>query len=63
MKLVWLLRWMEKSTNINFYDARRQGSLEKYGVKFLRFSNKEIKYHMFSVLLEIEEKVKELIEE
>lgn len=42
------------------YDAKRQGRLEEYGVKFLRFSNKEIKYHMFSVLLEIEEKVKEL---
>lgn len=42
------------------YDAKRQGEIEKYGVTFLRFSNDEIKKNMFSVLLVIEEKVKEL---
>ena len=42
------------------YDAKRQGELEKYGVKFLRFSNDDVKKNMFSVLLVIEEKVKEL---
>ncbi|MEP5340933.1 MAG: endonuclease domain-containing protein [Algibacter sp.] len=44
------------------YDAKRQGELEKYGIKFLRFSNDEIKKNMFSVLLLIEETVKELID-
>jgi len=42
------------------YDAKRQGEIEAYGVTFLRFSNEEIKKNMFSVLLVIEEKVKEL---
>ncbi|MCL4152208.1 UNVERIFIED_CONTAM: hypothetical protein GTU68_066733 [Idotea baltica] len=46
-----------------FYDAKRQGELEGYGVKFLRFSNDEVKKNMFSVLLVIEETVKELMEE
>ena len=45
-----------------FYDANRQGRLEKYGVQFLRFSDVEVKNNMFSVLLTIEEKVKELTE-
>ena len=45
------------------YDAKRQGELEAKGVKFLRFSNNEVLQNMFSVLLVIEEKVKELIEE
>ena len=44
------------------YDAKRQGELEVYGVKFLRFSNDEIKKNMFSVLLIIEETVKGLVE-
>ena len=43
-----------------FYDAKRQGQLEAYGVQFLRFSNTEIKTNMFSVLLVIEETVREL---
>jgi very-short-patch-repair endonuclease len=43
------------------YDAKRQGELEAYGVTFLRFSNEDVKKNMFSVLLVIEEKVKELI--
>ena len=44
------------------YDAKRQGALEAYGVTFLRFSNDEVKKNMFSVLLIIEETVKDLIE-
>jgi very-short-patch-repair endonuclease len=44
------------------YDAKSQGELEAYGVRFLRFSNDEVKQHMFSVLLVIEETVKELVE-
>lgn len=44
-----------------FYDAKRQGRLEKEGVKFLRFSNEEIKHDMFSVLLIIQETVDELV--
>lgn len=44
-------------------DAQRQGEIEKYGVTFLIFQNIDIKYNMFSVLLIIEEKIKELIKE
>ncbi len=44
------------------YDAKRQGELEAYGVTFLRFSNDEVKKNMFSVLLVIEETIRELIE-
>ena len=44
------------------YDAKRQGELEAYGVTFLRFSNEEVKKNMFSVLLVIEDKVKELVD-
>ena len=44
------------------YDTKRQGELEAYGVSFLRFSNEEVKKNMFSVLLVIEEKVRELLE-
>ncbi len=44
-------------------DAQRQGEIEKYGVTFLRFQNIDIKYNMFSVLMIIEEKIKELIKE
>lgn len=44
------------------YDAKRQSELEAYGVTFLRFSNDDVKKNMFSVLLVIEEKVKELTE-
>ena len=43
------------------YDAKRQGALEVYGVKFLRFSNEDIKKNMFSISLIIEETVKELM--
>ncbi|RRA89867.1 endonuclease domain-containing protein [Paenimyroides viscosum] len=33
------------------YDAKRQGRLEKYGLKFIRFTDAQIKNEMFSVLL------------
>lgn len=42
------------------YDAKRQGQLEIYGVRFIRFSDGEVKNNMFSVILALEEKVKEL---
>ena len=42
------------------YDALRQGRLEAYGVQFLRFTDREIKKEMFSVMLELEHKVNEL---
>ena len=45
------------------YDARRQGKLEKEGVKFIRFTNEEVLKHLFNVLLAIEMKVKELVTE
>lgn len=44
-----------------FYDARRQGRLEKEGVMFIRFSDIEVKQNMFSVLLSLETKIKELL--
>ncbi|GIJ94946.1 hypothetical protein CAPN002_21640 [Capnocytophaga stomatis] len=44
-------------------DAQRQGEIEKYGVTFIRFSNEEVKYNMFSVILSLEEKIKELKKE
>ncbi|MEZ4968417.1 MAG: ribonuclease P protein component [Flavobacteriaceae bacterium] len=40
-------------------DAKRQGQLEKYGVEFIRFTDNEIKQNIFSVVLALEEKVKE----
>lgn len=42
------------------YDAKRQGELEKEGVKFIRFSTEEIKQEMFSVLIILQEKINEL---
>ncbi len=45
------------------YDAKRQSGLEAYGVTFLRFSNEEVKKNMLSVLLVIEETIKELMGE
>jgi len=45
------------------YDARRQGRLEEQGVQFIRFTNSEILNHLFSVLLTIETKVEELVEQ
>jgi len=46
-----------------FYDAKRQGCLEKEGVKFIRFSDAEIKNNMFSVLLSLETIIEELLNE
>ena len=43
------------------YDVKRQGELERYGVRFIRFSDLEIKKEMFSVLLVLEETINELI--
>lgn len=45
------------------YDAKRQIRLEKEGLKFLRFSNEEIKLHVFEVLKTIQSKVNELMSE
>ncbi|MEM7185880.1 MAG: endonuclease domain-containing protein [Bacteroidota bacterium] len=42
------------------YDVNRQGRLEEYGVRFLRFSDREVKQNMFSVELAIREAVFEL---
>ncbi len=44
-----------------FYDARRQGRLEKEGVQFIRFSDSEIKQEIFSVLLSLGAKIDELL--
>jgi len=44
------------------YDSRRQGRLEKEGVIFLRFSDIEVKKEMFSVILKLEQTIKELLE-
>ena len=43
------------------YDYHRQGALEKYGVIFLRFTDLEVKKEMFSVMLQLEQKVNELL--
>ena len=45
------------------YDARRQGRLEQEGLQFLRFTNDEILNDLFNVLLAIETKVDELVDE
>ena len=42
-------------------DAKRQGRLETYGLRFLRFSNNEVLYKMGSVLISIKESIKESI--
>ena len=39
------------------HDSKRQGELEKKGVKFIRFSDKDIKNNMFSVVLSIQETI------
>lgn len=45
------------------YDAKRQGRLEKEGVYFIRFTDEEVKKELVSVLLALEEKVNELLNE
>lgn len=42
------------------YDVRRQGELEKLGIKFIRFSDIDIKVNMFSTLLSLEQTIKEI---
>ena len=42
------------------YDVKRQNRLEKEGVKFIRFTDLEIKKEMFSVLHGLENKIEEL---
>ena len=41
-------------------DLRRQGRLENLGVHFIRFNDQEVKNNMFSVLIEIQQKIEEL---
>lgn len=43
-------------------DAKRQGLLEQQGVRFIRFSDNDVKKNMFSVGLSLEEKVREMLE-
>lgn len=43
-----------------FYDAKRQGRLEKEGVKFIRFSDEEVKKDIFNVLHSLNTKIIEL---
>nr|WP_314784007.1 DUF559 domain-containing protein [uncultured Capnocytophaga sp.] len=43
-------------------DETRQKEIEKWEVTFIRFSNEEIKTHMFSVILSLESKIEELKE-
>lgn len=45
------------------YDAKRQGRLEAEGVQFIRLTDREVKKELFSVLLALEEKVRELVDE
>ncbi|WP_299398939.1 endonuclease domain-containing protein [uncultured Gelidibacter sp.] len=45
------------------YDAKRQGRLEDQGVRFVRFSDKEIKQDMMNVLLVLEHEINELLSE
>lgn len=42
------------------YDKLRQGELEQQGVKFLFFSDEDVKINMFSVLITIEETIKKI---
>ena len=42
------------------YDKHRQGELEKQGVIFLRFSDRDIKHNLFSVLLSLETEIERL---
>lgn len=42
------------------YDLERQDEIEKYNIKFIRFSDTDVKNNMFSVLLSLEEIINEL---
>jgi len=43
-------------------DAKRQGSLEEQGVRFIRFTDNDVKKNMFSVGLSLEEIVREILD-
>lgn len=38
-------------------DSKRQGKLENLGIRFIRFTDYEVKNNMFSVLLQLKEKI------
>jgi len=42
------------------YDYKRQYELEQYDVTFLRFTDREVKQRMFSVLFVLRDKIEEL---
>ena len=42
------------------YDCKRQGELEQQGVRFIRFSDADVKNNMFSVGLSLEQIISEL---
>ena len=42
------------------YDTRRQGELENLGIRFVRFTDAEVKNEMFSVLLALETVISEM---
>ena len=42
------------------YDIKRQIEIEKYNIKFIRFSDADVKNNMFSVLLSLEKVINEL---
>ena len=42
------------------YDYKRQYELEQYDVTFLRFTDREVKQQMFSVLFVLRDKIEEL---
>jgi very-short-patch-repair endonuclease len=44
-----------------FDDKERQGEIEKYDIKFLRFTDSEIKNDMFNVEMAIRHKVNDLL--
>lgn len=42
------------------YDARRQGRLEEYGVRFIRFTDSQVKNEIFSVVLMLQQTIENL---
>jgi len=42
------------------YDARRQGRLEEYGVRFIRFTDAQVKNEIFSVVLMLQKTIENL---
>lgn len=41
-------------------DIKRQGKLENVGVRFIRFTDIEVKKEMFSVLIQLQNKIEEI---